>query len=559
MTSPLQFFARSLLISAAAAASALAGDTVFENAAIYTMHAEAPRAQAIAVRDGRILAVGTIDAVRQAAEPGSTRVDLGGMTVTPGLIDAHGHIMGLGAFGLGRLDLSGVRSFEALVAAVRERVREAKPGAWLLGGRWDHESWDEKVLPRHGRLSDATPDHPVWLRRVDGHAGLANARALALAGITKETKDPPGGEIVRDAEGNPTGVLVDNAMDLMDPVLPRDEASAEDLILKAQEMCLSAGLTGVHDMGASPAEVEVYKSLAASGKLKMRVYVLLSSFYAVRWFEENQPIVGERLTVRGVKLYADGAMGSRGAWLLEPYADRPADDQGKPYTGLAVSEPSFIEDIARHAIEKGYQVCTHAIGDRANREVLDAYERAFKSGAEPAASYRFRVEHAQLLHPADIPRFAAMGVIPSMQPTHCTSDMRWVADRVGDERARGAYAWASLLATGARVAGGSDFPVESHNPMLGLAAAVTRQNEQGEPAGGWQPQERMTREQALRAFTQDAAYGSFEEEDKGALKPGMLADFIVLDRDILTCPPGEIARAKVLRTVVGGETVYQAR
>jgi hypothetical protein len=265
--------------------------------------------------------------------------------------------------------------------------------------------------------------------------------------------------------------------------------------------------------------------------------------------------VDERLTVRSAKLYMDGAMGSRGAWMLEPYADRPTGNDGKPYVGLAVSKPDLIEAVAKHALAKGYQVCTHAIGDRGNREVLDAYERA---GAGTAKDHRFRIEHAQLLSPTDIPRFAALGVIPSMQPTHCTSDMRWVDQRVGPERAKGAYAWSSLLKSGARIAGGSDFPVEGHNPFLGLYAAVTREDDSGSPPGGWHPDQKMTREEALRSFTLDAAYAAFQEADKGSLSVGKLADFIVIDRDVMTCEPHEIIKTRVIRTVIGGESVYES-
>jgi predicted amidohydrolase YtcJ len=335
--------------------------------------------------------------------------------------------------------------------------------------------------------------------------------------------------------------------------------STEDLILKAQEMCLAAGLTGVHDMGVSPAEIAVYQRLEREGRLKLRVYALVAGPYAMKWFQEHEPIVGDRLTVRAAKLYMDGAMGSRGAWLLAPYADRPTGPDGGPYCGLAVSKPELIEAVARHALERGYQICTHAIGDRANREVLDAYERAMRDRAGATSpGPRFRIEHAQLLAPEDIPRFAQLGVIPSMQPTHCTSDMRWVDARVGPQRAAGAYAWASLLRTGARIAGGSDFPVESHNPFLGLYAAVTRQDEQASPPGGWHPDQKMTREEALRAFTLDAAYAAFEEQQRGSLAPGKSADFIVIDRDVMTCEPREILDTKVLRTVIAGQTVFAA-
>jgi predicted amidohydrolase YtcJ len=544
----------------ALASAAAAQRTLYTHGNIYTGDAARPRAEAMLVDGSRLVAVGSEAEVRAAAG-GAAAIDLEGRTVLPGLIDAHGHVQGLGSFGLGVLELSRARSFDEVVAKVVETSKEAPGTGWILGGRWDHESWSSRELPTHQSLSQAVPDRPVWLRRVDGHAGIANQKAMDLAGVTRDTPNPPGGEVVRDGSGRPTGVFVDNAMSLITRALPADGvASTEALILKAQEMCLAAGLTGVHDMGVSPAEIAVYQRLAAEGKLKLRIYALVSGPFAMKWFAEHEPIVGERLTVRAAKLYMDGAMGSRGAWLLEPYADRPTGPDGKPYTGLAVSTPDFIEAVARQALEHGFQVCTHAIGDRGNREVLDAYQRALDARAtsSPRPDHRFRVEHAQLLSPQDIPRFAALGVIPSMQPTHCTSDMRWVDARVGPERSVGAYAWASLLRTGARIAAGSDFPVESHNPFLGFYAAVTRQNEDGAPDGGWHPRERMTRDETLRAFTLDAAYASFEEAQRGTLAPGKWADFVVIDRDVMTCEPRQIIQTRVIRTVIAGETVYQA-
>ncbi|RMF83876.1 MAG: amidohydrolase, partial [Planctomycetota bacterium] len=361
----------------------------------------------------------------------------------------------------------------------------------MLGGRWDHESWPDRRLPTHQALSEVSPENPVWLTRVDGHAGLANAAAMRLAGVTAQTPSPPGGEVIKDAQGRPTGVFVDNATSLIESRIDASIADTRSLLLKAQEMCLAAGLTGVHDAGISPAEAAVYQQLADSGELKLRVYAMIAGRYARDYFARYGITRRPTLTIRSCKLYIDGAMGSRGAWLLEPYADRATDADGRPYTGLAVGDPREIRAICDDAVRQGYQVCTHAIGDRGNREVLDAYEAAL-SGAPPA-DRRFRIEHAQLLSPDDIPRFAALGVIPSMQPTHCTSDMRWVYARVGRERARGAYAWAKLLQSGARIAAGSDFPVESHNPFLGFYAAVTRQNAAGEPAGGWRPEDRLTR------------------------------------------------------------------
>jgi predicted amidohydrolase YtcJ len=533
--------------------------TIYRDATIHTMDAARPKAEALAVRGEHLLAVGSLEEVRAAAKGAQIiEVSLGGMTVLPGLIDAHGHMAGLGSFGLGVLELSSAKTFADVVTAAAAAAKQKQPGEWVLGGRWDHESWNSKQLPSHPQLSGATPDNPVWLRRVDGHAGIANAAALKLAGITRDKESPAGGEILKDDSGEPTGVLVDNAMALVEAkVPPGARGRGEDLLLKAQELCLTAGLTGVHDAGVSPADIQTYQRLESEGKLKIRSYLMVAGPYALSYFDRTKPFSGPRVSALAAKLYIDGAMGSRGAWMLEPYADRPVDSAGNPYTGLAVQHPDFIETVARHALEHGYQVCTHAIGDRANREVLDAYERAMKMLSGPH-DHRFRIEHAQLLSPADIPRFARLGVIASMQPTHCTSDMRWVEARVGPDRAKGAYAWRSLLDSGAAIAGGSDFPVESHNPFLGIYAAITRQDAEGNPPGGWQPREKLTREEALRLFTLGAAHAAFEEKQKGSLTPGKLADFIVIDRDIMTCEPSGILGAKVLRTVIGGETVFEA-
>jgi predicted amidohydrolase YtcJ len=523
------------------------------NGNIHTLDPARPRAEALGVAGDRIVAVGSNAEVRKLMQPQTKVRDLGGGTVLPGLIDAHCHVASLGLFGLGRINLREAGSFGDVVAAIAARVKEVQPGEWILGGRWDHEGWPGRKLPTHRELSEVSPDNPVWLTRVDGHAGLANAAAMRLAGITRDTPDPPGGEIIRDETGEPTGIFVDNAEDLIDRHVDAEMPDTAALILKAQEMCLSAGLTGVHDAYVVPADVEVYRELADSGRLKLRIYAMVAGHAAIEHFKEHGTLIGDRLTVRAAKLFADGAMGSRGAWLLEPYSDRPTDADGKPYTGLMVTKPEFIRQVAEDGLLNGYQVCTHAIGDRANREVLNAYALALSR--RPRRDHRFRIEHAQLVSLEDIPRFAKLGVIPSMQPTHCTSDMRWVYARIGKQRAVGAYAWGKLLRSGVRIPAGSDFPVESHNPFFGIYAAVTRQNHAGEPAGGWQPEDRMTRQEALRAFTLDAAYAAFEEDNKGSLEVGKLADFIVIDRDVMTCELKAILETKVLQTVIGGETV----
>lgn len=403
--------------------------------------------------------------------------------------------------------------------------------------------WGDREFPTHHRLSEAVPDHPVWLDRVDGHASLGNLKAMQLAGITRTTPNPAGGEILRDAQGNATGLFVDNASSLVERHIPGGRATAEELILRAQEKCLAVGLTGVHDAGIGRGEVESYRRLAADGRLKLRIYAMIGGGVGPDYFRQHRPTIGERFTLRATKLFADGAMGSRGAWLFEPYADRPTDEQGRPYRGLPVMQPAYLRRIAEAA--PGKRLAGLHPRHRRPRHPGDA--RCLRSS--------FCVEHAQNPAPSDIPRFARLGVIPSMQPSHAISDMRWAEARVGPERVKTAYAWRQFLNAGCRIAGGSDFPVEDENPLIGLYVAVTRQDPQGQPAGGWLPQERMTREEALRSATLDAAYAAFEEQEKGSLEPGRFADFVVWSRDIVACSPRELLTARPLRVVIGGDSV----
>lgn len=516
-------------------------DVLYVNGTIHTV--TRGRAEAMAVKGDRIVAVGRLDDLEKLRA--ARVVDLRGRCVTPGLIDAHGHVAGLGSLLTGRIDLRSTKSLEELVREVEAKAKKLKKGDWILGGRWDQANWNQKEFPTHEKLSAVTPDHPVLLSRVDGHAALANRRAMELAGVTRDTPNPSGGEILRDSKGEPTGIFVDNAIDLFDRVVVGGR-SVRDEILAAQDRCLSVGLTGVHDAGIGSHEVEVYRALEKDGKLKLRVYAMGGPGFA-----EGKPTVGDRFTLRAIKMMVDGAMGSRGAWLLEDYADRAG------HRGLPVTDPKIIERVARAALKNGWQVCTHAIGDRGIRETLDAYERALKD--VPVKDHRFRVEHAQCPALSDIDRFAKLAVVPSMQPTHATSDMRWAEDRVGPERVKGAYAWSRFLRSGCRIAAGSDFPVESENPLWGIYAAATRQDHEGRPEGGWRAEERMTREEALRAFTLDAAWAAFEEDRKGSLEAGKLADFVVWSVDIVTCDPKALLKAEAMLTVVGGVTVFERK
>jgi predicted amidohydrolase YtcJ len=526
-------------------------DRIFICSKGYSGDPAKPTFDSIAVKNGRILAIGDPSVlIRAHRGPKTELVDLKDGHVYPGFIDAHAHFASLGRFKR-QLDARGAKSFEEVVALAKERAAKMAPGEWVVGGRWDHASWGMKEFPAHHKLTEAVPDVPVFLSRVDGHAALANRKAMELAGITRDTPDPAGGDILRDTTGEATGIFVDNAMDLVRRAMKSTAAPLEAAALEAQDACLKVGLTGVHDMGVSLEEADGYRRLAESGKLKIRLYLALNDDAGLeKTLAGRKPETGERVTVRAVKLYQDGAMGSRGALLLEPYSDKPVNDKGEPNVGLRVGDSAHLRAVTAAAAKHGWQVCVHAIGDRANREVLDAFEAA---GSKEA---RFRIEHAQCISLADIPRFAKLGVIASMQPTHCTSDMRWAEERVGPERVKGCYAWRRLLDAGARLAGGSDFPVEDENPLLGLIAAVTRQDLKGRPEGGWQPDQRLTREEALRLMTLDAATAAFEENIRGTLSPGKYADFVILSGDLMKVPDAELQKLRVVRTVIGGETVY---
>jgi len=522
---------------------------------IYTAGDVQPVAGAVAIRGDRIVRVGAAADVLALRGPATEVVDLEGAAVVPGLHDAHGHFAGLGAL-RAMLDLAGTPTADAVLRLVEARAAAAPPGSWIVGRGWDQNDWPEAQWPDRHRLDRAAPDHPVYLTRIDGHAAWVNSRALDLAGVSRQTADPPGGRIVRDADGEPMGILIDVAQALVRRRIPPPGAAAlEASVLAADEECRRVGLTMVHDAGAGADLINIYERLVRAGRLGTRLYVMLANERSTTraWFARG-PLIdpAHRLTVRAVKLVADGALGSRGAALIEDYADERGN------RGLDVTAPGQLELVARAAVGAGFQPCTHAIGDRANRAVLDLYERLMRDHEEMRA-LRPRIEHAQVLDADDIPRFGALGVVASMQPTHCTSDMPWAADRLGEARVEeGAYAWRKLLASKAVIASGSDFPVERADPLLGFYAAITRQDQAGQPESGWYADQRMTRAEALRAMTRDAAYAAHAERDLGVIAPGMLADLVVLSRDIMTVPPDEILQTRVLRTIVGGRTVYSA-
>ena len=530
-------------------------DLIVTDAHIHTVDDSRPDAEAFAVRDGRFVFVGS-EREAMALKGAKTRVvDLHGATVLPGLIDAHAHLYEIG-LSLETVNLVGSASYDEVVARTVARVKSLPAGEWLQGWGWDQNRWAVKQFPTHDALSRAIPNIPVVLSRVDGHAVLANAEAMRRAGITAATKDPEGGRIVRDAQGNPTGVFVDNAQELINRAIPQPTAAQVQRRMTASLAEMRRwGLTGADDPGEPRGIIDVMESMANAGQYDFRGYILISDDSAAiaHYFTlgPRSALYGGHLWVRAIKLYADGALGSRGAALLSPYSDDPNN------TGLLVSTEPHLEHVAEEALRHGFQVATHAIGDRGNRNVLDAYDSALK--AVPRADHRFRVEHAQIIDPADIPRFAQLGVIPSMQSSHQTSDMRWAEDRVGPSRIRGAYAWQSLLKTGVIIPNGTDAPVEQINPMITFHSAVTREDASGWPAGGWYPEQRMTRDQALKSMTIWPAYAAFQDQVMGSITPGKYADFTVLDQDIMTIPASDILKTQVVATYIGGEAAYERK
>lgn len=553
---PVLLACSALLVATAPAAvtAQQPADLILTGGNVYTVDESHPRAQAVAVRDGRVVFVGSSSEAEALRGAGTRVVDLEGKTVIPGMIDSHGHLPGLGT-ALRTVDLVGTRSYDEIIAHVADRAAEVPEGTWIVGRGWDQNEWADTRFPHHEALSEVVPDHPVILTRVDGHAVFVNAEALEIAGVEAGTPDPSGGRIVRDESGEAIGVFVDRAMDLIRRHVPDENMDeVRKGILLAQRHLNSVGLTGMHDAGVSAEMADLYLEMARAGELTVRNHVMLrEDLEGLQPFFERGPRANADgshfVTLRSVKVSIDGALGSRGAALLEPYADEPG------HRGLVLVPRDELQAVADAALEHGFQLNVHAIGDRGNRMVLDVFEEALEK--RPTPDHRFRIEHAQILHRHDIPRFAELGVIPSMQAIHQSSDMPWAEPRLGWTRLLGAYAWRSLLNTGVVIPGGSDFPVEPADPLLSFHAAVTRQNADGWPAGGWFPAETMTRDEALRHMTVWGAYASFMEDVTGSLTPGKLADIVVLDRDIMTIPAGEILHADVVMTVVGGEIVYE--
>jgi hypothetical protein len=525
------------------------------NGTVYTLDSSNTVAQAVAIRGTRIVAVGSSEDLRSRFNP-ERIIDLHGLTVMPGLVDGHAHVLGEGSR-LHNLDFTGTASSGEVVQAVEKRAHELQRGQWIYGRGWDQNDWDVKEFPTHEALDQAAPDNPAVLTRIDGHAVWVNKTAMELAGINASTKDPDGGKIYRDAGGNPTGILVDNAIDLVDRVIPPlTDEQVEERIRLALDECARLGLTEVHDMGVDLQTIGAYKKIIDKGECKVRIYAAVSGG-GDAWdhYKTAGPEIGYgngMLTVRAVKMYMDGALGSRGAALIDAYADDPGN------RGLTRTSEEEMKKICAEARDKGFQVCTHAIGDRGNNITLGVYESILSSLPKGSPPPRWRIEHAQILQLSDIPRFAHLGIIPSMQPTHATSDMYWAESRLGPERMKGAYAWRSLISSGSTIVGGSDFPVEGVNPLWGMYAAITRADKTGSPAEGWYASQRMSPLEAARAFTLWAAIGAFEESEKGTVESGKWADLTILNRDIMKIPPMEILKTAVSMTIVGGKIVYAA-
>lgn len=524
--------------------------TIYKNVNGYTLSGDSLlKFSTLVIHDGKVEAIGDETV---AGRYSGTVINGNGKTMLPGLIDAHGHVMGLGFQEL-QVNLMGIETLDETLEAVREYAEANPELEWIQGRGWNQTLWPENEFPTAEDLDKVVSDRPVWLSRVDGHAGWGNSMALRLATVSKDTPDPQGGVIIRDNMGEATGVFIDAAQGYVDEVVPAPTQVEQKLAFeKALENMAGVGLTGAHDAGVSVAAWELYKQFADEGLLTTRIYGMISG--AGETFDilsEKGPInsyADDMLALRSVKLYSDGALGSRGAAMLEPYSDDPGNH------GLLFVSQEEMNSMVEKVTQKGFQANVHAIGDAGNRQALDAFEYA-QSKLEPG-DYRNRVEHAQIVALDDIPRFKELDIIASMQPTHATSDKNMAEDRVGKERIKGGYAWKTFLNQGTVVAGGSDFPVEHSNPFFGLYSAVTRMDHEGKPLGGWHPEEALTRKEALRTFTIDAAYAGFQEDILGSLEPGKWADFILIDRDYFEIPESEIWQINVLETWVAGRKVY---
>lgn len=544
--------------------ASVAADIVLLNGKIVTVESAPAQVEALAIGGNRIAAVGSTPAIKRYVGEKTQVIDLNGRLVIPGFIEGHGHFTGVGLAKL-NLDLMKATTWDEIVAMVEQAVKTAKPGQWIYGRGWHQEKWTVKPspsvegFPTHEALSRVSPDNPVLLTHASGHATFANARAMEVSGVTRETPNPSGGDFLKDANGNPTGLFRETASRLIRSGSGEPRRTAEEEVARARHIlelasqgAVSKGITSFQDAGSSFEDVDLMKRMIDEGRIDVRLWVMLrvnNQALAANLAKYRTIDYGDGfLTVRAIKRSIDGALGSRGAWLLEEYSDKP-DDIGRNTTSV-----EEIRETAKLAMQHGYQLCVHAIGDRANRETLNIFEEAFK--ANPGKKdLRWRVEHAQHLHPADIPRFGRLGVIASMQGVHCTSDAPFVVTRLGEKRAReGAYVWQKLMKTGAVVTNGTDAPVEDVNPIAGYYATVSRKTKDGSV---FYPDQRMSRLEALRSYTINAAYAAFQENAIGSIKVGKYADLVVLSKDILTIPEDEIPSAEVVYTIVGGKIRYR--
>lgn len=534
---------------------------------IYTMDSVQTLVEAVAVKDNKILFSGSLENAKQFEDDNTKLIDLKGKTMTPGLIEGHGHFMGLGYNEL-NIDLINTTSYQEVIDAVAAAVEKAAPGEWITGRGWHQSKWTEMPedtvngFQTHYRLSEVSPDNPVYLSHASGHAGFANAAAMDLAGLqvlSKEGLNPydvEGGEVMRDGLGRPTGIFNERAQNIITQHIPETTPEKDAMAFElAIDACHRNGITGFHDAGIGRETIALYEKMKSEGKMKTRLYAMLTGWdkdLLGEWYQKGPHIDQDHLfTIRSVKLNCDGALGSRGAWLLESYSDRPG------HFGHETLPMEFVKETALNGLEYGFQVCSHAIGDRANREILDRYESALIESPEYMENHRFRIEHAQHLHPDDIPRFAELGVIPAMQAVHMSSDRPWAIDRLGEQRIKeGAYMWQTLLQSGVPIVNGTDVPVEPLNPIASLYASISRKTLKGTPEGGYEPEQKMTREQALRSYTLDAAYGAFEEGIKGSIVEGKLADFTIYSQDIMTVPEEEFLNTEIAMTIFDGKVVY---
>jgi predicted amidohydrolase YtcJ len=540
-------------------------DMIIHNGTIYTMNDLMPITESVAVSNGKIIALGKYNDLDRLITPRTQIINLDGAMMTPGLIEGHGHFYGLGLAEM-QLDLSSTESYEELIDMVSDAVKKARPGEWILGRGWHQSKWSDNKdsfingFQTHERLSEISKNNPVWLKHASGHAGFANERAMDIAGISSEIEFGFGGEIIKDLSGKPTGVFNERAQGLISKHVDSNLGENSDLkaIKLAVSACLENGITSFHDAGINGKTIEILREAIESDLLKVRIYAMLTSSDTTllnTWYKKG-PEIGtgnDFMTIRSIKINADGALGSRGAWLIDDYSDRPG------HFGMPTQSMDYVYKVAKDGIQNGFQVNSHAIGDKANREILNQYEKVFNEFEDLSKDHRWRIEHAQHIHPLDIPRFGKLKVIASIQGIHMSSDRPWAIDRLGQKRiVESAYVWRDLINNGAILINGSDVPVEPINPIASFYASSTRKTLKGFPDGGFEPSQKMTRIEALKSYTINAAYGAFEESKKGTIEIGKLADFTVFSQNLITIPDNKILDTKVLYTIVNGKIEYRA-